>query len=197
MKRILTILTFFIGTMTFTASAQTAADRAVITDTFGFGPRVGYYQAVDADDGNFYGGLQARLRLGAVIGLEGSLEYRPGQEFGFADYSVTTRFIPVTASLLLFVPIVEGIAPYGIAGLGAYYTWYDYSEPASALGFEDESNFNLGYHFGAGIEFALSPKVALNADYRYLFLNPNDNQESLEGANFNANVFTAGLMFYF
>jgi len=197
MSRILTILTFFIGTITFTASAQSAADRAVITDTFGFGPRAGYYKAVDADEGNFYGGVQARLRLGAIVGLEGSVEYRGGQEYGFDDYTVKTRFIPVTASLLFFVPLIEGFAPYGIAGVGAYYTWYDVSDSIADLDFDDESSFNLGYHFGVGAELPLTSNVALNLDYRYLFLNPEDNQQSLEGANLNANVFTAGIMFYF
>jgi opacity protein-like surface antigen len=197
MKKTLTILTFFIGTITFAASAQTAADRAAIQNTIGFGPRLGYYKALDADEGNFHGGIQARMRFGAVAGIEGSIEYRAGQEYGFAGYSVKTSFIPVTASFLIFAPISESFAPYGIAGLGAYHTRYTFSEAASALGFEDDSSFNMGYHLGFGAEFPFSNNMALNVDYRYLFLNPDRNEESLEGANFNGNVFTAGLMFYF
>lgn len=197
MNKFLIIFTFFMGVTTFAATAQSAADRANIENTIGFGPRLGYYKAVDADDGNFYGGLQTRLRLGRVIGFEGSVEYRAGQQYGFSDFTVNTSFIPVTASFLLFVPVSEHFAPYGVAGLGAYYTRYNYSDAASALGFEDESHFNLGYHLGFGLEFPISQNVALNVDYRYLFLNPDQNQESFENANFNGNVLTAGMTFYF
>ncbi len=197
MKKTLFILTFLVGAITFAASAQTAADRATIRNTIGVGPRLGYYKAQDADAGNYYGGLQARLKLGAIVGVEGSVEYRAGQEYGFSDYTVTTSFVPVTASLLIFAPLSESLAPYGVAGLGAYYTNYSYSEAAEALGFKDSSEFNLGYHLGFGLEIPLSRNVALNADYRYLFLNPGNNDESLMDADFNGNVITAGLMFYF
>lgn len=196
-KKILLILPLFALGYVFTAHAQTASDRASIKNTFGIGPRLGYYKAQDADEGNFYGGLQARLRLGAVVGIEGSAEYRGGQEYGFGDYNVKTSFIPVTGSLLLFAPISESFAPYGLAGIGVYHTRYNYSEDIPGLGLEDDSSFNMGYHLGFGAEFPFNSKVALNVDYRYLFLNPDDNENSLEDADFNGNVFTAGLMFYF
>jgi opacity protein-like surface antigen len=197
MKKRLMILTFFIGAATFAASAQTAADRAAIQNTLGFGPRLGYYKAADADEGNFHGGIQARLRLGAVIGIEGAVEYRAGQEYGLADYTVKTSFVPVTGSLLIFAPLSESFAPYGVLGVGTYYTRYNYSDSAEALGFSDDSSFQMGYHLGFGAEFPLSSNVALNVDYRYLFLNPDRDDESLQDANFDGNVFTAGLMFYF
>lgn len=197
MKKVMMILPFLIGTITFTTSAQTASDRASIKDTFGIGPRLGYYNAQDADDGNFYGGIQARLRLGAVVGIEGAVDYRAGQEFGFDDYTATTRFVPVTGSLLLFAPINESFAPYGLAGIGAYYTIFDYSEEASDLGLDDDSSFNMGYHLGFGAEFPLSRSAALNVDYRYQFLNPDTDDESFEDADFNGNILTAGITFYF
>lgn len=207
MKIIMILSILFIGTSMFTVSAQsttdratvqnTAADRASIQNTFGFGPKIGYYKAQDADEGNFYGGLQARFRLGAVVGIELSAEYSAGQKYGIGNQTVTTSFIPVTASLLLFMPVNQHFTPYGVAGIGAYYTRYELSGIASDIGFDDDSTFNMGYHLGFGTEIPISPNVALNADYRYLFLNPNDNEDSFEGANFNGNVFTAGLMFYF
>jgi opacity protein-like surface antigen len=197
MKKVIPLLILFTGLITFSAAAQSAADRASISDTFGFGPRLGYYKAVDSDEGNFFGGVQARFRPGSVIGLEASLEYRAGQEYGFSDYTVRTSFVPVTASVLFFVPVAENFAPYGLAGAGAYYTWYKYSDSAEALGFSDSSDFNLGYHLGFGAEIPFSQNVAFNIDYRYLFLNPDENEESFEGADFNANVISAGLMFYF
>lgn len=197
MKKLMILGIFFIATSMFTASAQTASDRAAIQNTFGFGPKLGFYKAQDADEGSFYGGLQARFRLGAIVGIEASVEYSDGQTYGIGDQTVTTSLLPVTGSLLLFMPVNQYFSPYAVAGVGAYYTSYEVSGIAAELGFDDDSNFNLGYHLGFGTEIPITPNVALNADYRYLFLNPNTNEESFDGANFNGNVITAGLMFYF
>jgi opacity protein-like surface antigen len=197
MKKIIPIVLFMLGLLTFTASAQDASDRAAIKNSFGIGPRLGFYKAQDAEEGSFYGGLQARARLGAVVGLEGAVDYRAGQEYGFGDYTVKTSSIPVTASLMLFAPISKSFSPYGLAGIGAYYTRYDYSGSLAGLEAEDDSDFNLGYHLGFGAELPFNENVALNVDYRYIFLNPDSNEQSFEDANFNANAFTAGLMFYF
>lgn len=196
MKKTLIILTVFMGAMTFAAGAQTASDRASIDNTFGFGPRAGFYKATDADEGNLFGGLNARARLGSLIGIEGTIEYRAGQTYGIGNYTVKTSFVPVTASLLLYTPLSDHFSPYGILGVGSYFTNFNFSEEAENLGFEDDSNFNFGYHLGFGMELPLSPNLALNLDYRYLFLNPDQNEESLDGADFSGNAFTAGLMFY-
>lgn len=196
-QRILVILTLFITTAVFTASAQSAADRAGISNTLGFGPRLGYSNAQDADGGKFYYGVQARFRPGAIVGIETAVEYRPGQEFNVGSSSVKTRFIPVTLSLLLFAPVSEYFAPYGVAGLGAYFTKYSPSQTLQDLGFQSDSDFNLGYHLGFGVELPFSRSVALSIDYRYIFLNPNDNEESFQGSNFNGNTIAASMMFYF
>lgn len=196
-QRILVILSMIISTAVFSASAQSAADRAGISNTFGFGPRLGYYNAQDANDGKFYYGVQARYRPGAIVGIEAAVEYRPGQEFGIGNSTVKTSFVPVTLSLLLFAPISEHFAPYGVAGLGAYFARYRPSGVLEDLGFESDSDFNLGYHLGFGLEIPFSSSVAINVDYRYIFLNPNENEESFQGANFNGNTISTSLMFYF
>lgn len=196
-KKSIVLIIFFLGTLTIAASAQTAADRATITDTFGFGPRLGYYQAQDADEGNFYYGIQARFRPGAVVGFEGAVEYRAGQTYGIGDNTVKTSFVPITASLLLFAPISEAFAPYGVLGIGAYHTRFSTSGIIDDVVFDDSSRFNLGYHVGFGAEFPVATNLALNLDYRYLFLNPDDNEESFEGAGFSGNAVSAGIVFYF
>lgn len=197
MKKLLSLILFFTAFITFSAAAQSASERASIENTIGFGPRLGYYKAQDADEGNFYGGIQTRLRFGAVLGVEGAIEYRAGQEYGFEGYSVKTSSVPVTGSLMLFAPLSESISPYGLAGIGAYYTNYNYSDGAESLGFSDDSSFNLGYHLGFGVELPLNDNTAISIDYRYLFLNPDDNQESFDDASFSGNNLTASLMFYF
>lgn len=197
MKKFITLLTIFTGVLTFSAAAQSAYERAAIDNTIGFGPRFGYHKALDARDGNYYGGIQARARLGSIVGVEGSLEYRGGNEFGISDFSLRTTFIPITASLMLFIPMDQNFTPYGLGGIGAYYISYNYSDGAEDLGFSDDSSLNLGYHIGFGSEFPLNSNFALSLDYRYLFLSPDDDEVSLDDTNFNANLFTAALMFYF
>lgn len=170
-----------------------AAGLAQIDSGFGIGPRLGYYKAADADEGNFLAGVQLRGRLSEVFGIEIAAEYRAGEKYGIGDVqSVKTSYVPVTASAMVFLPVSEHFAPYGLAGLGAYYTTYD------TEGFDDdlESEFNVGYHLGFGLQIPFNENVALNADYRYLFLNPDSNEESLEDTDFSGNAFTAGLTFY-
>ncbi len=169
------------------------ATQAQIENTLGIGPRLGYYKAADAEEGNFYGGVQARLRLGPTLGIEGAVDYRAGQTYEFAGQELQTKFVPVTGSLMIFAPISENFAPYGLAGVGAYYTIYDAEGPITD---ENENEFNFGYHLGFGLELPINSNAALNVDYRYLFLNPDDNEQNFEDADFSGNVFTAGLMFY-
>lgn len=63
-------------------------------------------------------------------------------------------------------------------GLGAYYMIYDYE---GAL--DDVNNeFNFGCHLGFGVEFPINRNSMLNIDYRYRFLNPDENEMSTENA---------------
>jgi opacity protein-like surface antigen len=131
-----------------------------------------------------------------VIGLEGSVSYRPGTEstavIGNFEQDYETKFVPLTGSLLLFIP-VEGFSPYGLAGVGAYYTFYADEPPT-----EDwDPTFNFGYHLGFGVELPFTENVALNLDYRYIFLTPEAGDDAPEDADFSGNVFTGSLMFYF
>lgn len=196
-QRILVIVTLILGTTVFAASAQSASERAGISNTLGFGPRIGYYNAQDSDQGNFYYGIQARFRPGAVVGIETAIEHRLGQEYGIGDSSVETSFVPVTLSLLMFIPISEHFSPYAVGGLGAYFTRFETSGTLDDLGFESDRDFNLGYHLGFGTEIPFSELIALSLDYRYIFLNPNENEESFEGANFNGSTISFSLMFYY
>ncbi len=193
MKKLLLLPLFAFLLTPFISYGQSSSTDAAIKNTIGLGPRLGYYKANDAEQGNFYVGLQSRIRLGPVLGLEGSVEYRAGQEYTFAGQTLKTKFVPVTASVLLFLPVSKNFAPYGIAGLGAYYTIYDYEGTFTN---ENNNEFNFGYHLGFGVEFPINSNTALNFDYRYLFLNPDDNEASTQNADYSGNVFTAGLMFY-
>tara|TARA_R110002096_G_scaffold39845_6_gene108697 strand:- start:8843 stop:9409 length:567 start_codon:yes stop_codon:yes gene_type:complete len=158
----------------------------------GFGPRIGYYKAPDADDGTMFIGLQTRSR-GEIFGFELAAEYRGEQDYTVGGGKVTVSQIPVTGSLMIFVPIAPNFQPYGLAGLGAYYTIYDYDGGFVSPG--DDSEVNLGYHLGFGLDMPLSSSAALNVDYRYLFLD--GNEDRISEKEFSGNVISAGLTFYF
>lgn len=207
MKKLLILPIFIFLLIPFDSNSQSLNEAATYqqqnvtnNDTayhaFGWGPRLGYYTAKDSDDGNFYYGLQLRTRMSPAVGLEGSVEYRPGTEtgaeIGGVDQTFETKFVPITGSLMLFLP-TQGISPYALGGVGAYYTIYE----AEGDFVDDwDSEFNFGYHAGFGLELFMGPNAALSLDYRYLFLTP-ENENLPEDADYSGNVFTASLMFYF
>ena len=158
----------------------------------GIGPRLGYYQAPDAEEGTMFIGIQARGR-GAIFGGEISAEYRGEQVYNVAGGELNVRQVPVTGSLLAFVPISPNFQPYGLAGLGAYYTITDYD--GGFVNSDTETKVNLGYHLGFGVDLPLNKQAALNIDYRYLFLD-GDNDD-LGDKQYSGNVITGGLTFYF
>ncbi len=189
MKKLLTLFSVLIATAFFT---HTAAQDYLIENTSGIGPKIGYYKAPDADDGTMFIGVQSRTK-GRYFGAEFAAEYRGEQGYTTAGGSeLTIRQIPVTGSLMLFAPLAQNLAPYGLAGLGAYYTIYDYEGGFVNPG--DDSEVNIGYHLGFGTDIAISESAAFNIDYRYLFLNGDDDITEKE---FSGNVISAGLTFYF
>lgn len=189
MKKLLTLFSLLIITTLFT---QATAQQYLIENSSGIGPKVGFYKAPDAEDGTMFIGLQSRTK-GKYVGAEFSLEYRGEQSYTTTGGSeLTVRQVPVTGSLLVFAPLAENFAPYGLAGLGAYYTFYDYDGGFVNPG--DDAEVKVGYHLGFGADVALSESAALNVDYRYLFL---DGSDDLSNKEFSGNVISAGLTFYF
>ncbi|MEX2478301.1 MAG: outer membrane beta-barrel protein [Gracilimonas sp.] len=188
MKKIVTILSI-IAIMAFFSKAN--AQQYLIEDASGIGPKVGFYKAPDAEDGTMFIGLQSRSK-GKYFGAEFSFEYRGEQSYTTTDGQLTVRQIPVTGSLLLFAPLAENFSPYGLAGLGAYYTIYDYDGGFVNPG--DDAEVNVGYHLGFGADIAVSESAAFNIDYRYLFLDGNDD---ITEKQYSGNVISAGLTFYF
>lgn len=189
MKKLLTLLSAFIVTAFF---SQAVAQQYLIENSSGIGPKIGYYKAPDAEDGTMFIGLQARTK-GKYFGGEFAAEYRGEQAYTTAGGSeLTIRQIPITGSLMIFAPIAQNLAPYGLAGLGAYYTMYDYD--GGFLNPGDDSEMKIGYHLGFGADVAISESAAFNIDYRYLFL---DGSDDLSDKEFSGNVISAGLTFYF
>lgn len=182
-----------------------AQEEGRIENTFGIGPRAGYYKSKDAEEGAWYGGVQSRFRFGEVIGLEVAADYRTEETFevdapGF-DGEINVRSYPVTASLLVFLPILPHFSPYLVGGGGLYYTKIDYSESLEDLGFDDRTERPWGWHAGAGLEFPITETVALNADVRYIFMDSEFGDEGGtdldEDSSVDSWAATTALMFYF
>jgi len=189
MKKLISLFSIlFLSALAFQVSAQ----DYLLVNRSGLGLHVGHYQAQDAEEGSLFLGAQLRAR-GNVLGAELSAEYRGEQEYRLDAGDYTVRQIPLTGSLLLFLPLGEYFSPYALGGIGVYYTIYDYEEGFLDPGDDTETNF--GYHLGCGTDIAISENAAFNIDYRYLFLD--GNQDSLNDKEFSGNVFTAGLTFYF
>jgi len=128
------------------------------------GPQLGLYFTDDADDDfNVMFGAAARLRLMPILGGEISINYR--QEDYFGD-ELTVRSWPVMVTGMLYpIPMV-----YGAVGFGWYNTTYDFSDAVEATGVDDETEQEVGWHFGGGVELPISDRASITGDIRYVFL---------------------------
>jgi opacity protein-like surface antigen len=196
---------FFLPMLAILFWSQLGWAETEIKNTFGLGPRAGYYQTRGSENGTWYGGIQARFRLGEYLGLEAAADYRQTEKFkvsgpGFSG-DIRQHSFPITGSLLVFLPILPHFSPYLVGGGGMYFTKIDYSSELETLGFHDRTERIWGWHAGAGLEFPITEHVALNTDFRWIFL---DSKFGTEGGTdldrdrkADGYVGTAALMFYF
>jgi opacity protein-like surface antigen len=173
---------------------------AAIKNTFGIGPRAGWYRSYNASDGAFYFGIQTRLRLTPYLGFEGSADYRDREEFLFArtasdsaQRGAKVRSVPLSVSALVFLPVAFNFVPYAVGGVAWYHTIVDYTNDPNRINAVTSSRF--GYHFGGGLELPFSEHVSLGADYRWIFLRSDLDIEN--PPNNDGYVITGSLMFYF
>ncbi|MBN1448204.1 MAG: outer membrane beta-barrel protein [Bacteroidetes bacterium] len=196
----------------FFAVPPLTAQRIFIENTVGVGPRAGWYESTAADEGALYYGFQARLRWGRNVGLEVAMDYRDNELFGAGTVELRrlraeVMYIPVSASLMIFAPVGAWLNPYGVAGIGWYYSITEYdlldagTEDVKRL-LRDDSAFEPGYHFGLGLEIPLTQNISIHADARYLFLGTeirtiHDIVNAETGTkNSDGIMFSGGLMFY-
>ncbi len=206
-----TVLAALACLLLFPISVQ--AQQYPLVTTLGIGMRGGFYKSSSADLGSYSFGVMTRGRIGRSLGVEATLDYRGEELFNAGNVAGTdlvagVSYVPITVSAILFIPLGTTIAPYGVAGVGWYYTIVNYdlggsNIPALVELFEDEKNREFGYHFGLGIELPLSNHAALHMDYRYIFLGSEiktvEDIISLDynTKNSNGGMFTGGLVLYF
>jgi hypothetical protein len=150
------------------------------------GPRVGYIEPKDADNGTWLIGAQVRWHLLSFLAVEGSIDFHR-EEYSSGDVKVLT--IPIQFSALVYLPVDWKIRPYAVGGIGWYVTSTEFSgsNPSS-----DETTSEFGIHLGVGAEWELSPTMSLDFDFRYLFVNE---PPHVGDSNFDSIMLTIGLNF--
>ena len=148
---------------------------------------------VDVDSVRYFGG-QIRLVAGR-IGVEVSMD-RHSESSEVLGQKLTET--PLQASFLL-----RGsgkFAPFLLAGPGWYRRKVEALDSTSDL---DVSTTEFGWHAGAGLEVLLTRHFGIHGDYRYTFLDFNDEDEDDDGfisgllPGHKGSMWTVGATVYF
>ena len=186
---------------TFLSLAALLAATPVAAQGFGVGARMAWIRSdvdIDQDSVRFIGG-QIRLGLSQRMGVELSMD-RHSESFELLNQKV--KETPIQASLLLKLA-GGGFQPYLLGGPG----WYKRSVspiegPADDL---DVSTTEFGWHAGGGVEVRAGRHFGIHADYRYTFLDFNDDDDEEIGGGFvgrllpgyKGSMWTVGATVYF
>jgi opacity protein-like surface antigen len=183
---------------------------AVNAQSFGVGGRFAFIttdpdnddSAVDRESrtDRYFGGL-FRARMSDRAAFEVSFDYRTDSEDVLPALQERIKAYPLQLSLLAY--LARGrFAPYLVGGIG----WY--SQKVDLL-LDDElinstTTHPFGYHAGFGAEIMLGRRVGIHADYRYRFVNEDDDDDGgipivgfLTGLSRNGSMWTTGLTVYF
>jgi hypothetical protein len=149
---------------------------------FAIGAHVGWFEMKDAEDGEMFYGLHARLYFLKIFAVEGSIDFAK-QDFLDDDAELTT--VPVQLTGLVLLPLGDlPLRPYGLIGLGWYFSEVEYSD--GLAGASDDSDSTFGAHLGFGAELLLGKTLMLHADLRYVFIDePDVDNSSFEDEEFD------------
>lgn len=129
-------------------------------------PSLGLTKSTDtgAGDATGSGGLALRAALLPFLKLEGAVSYR---QDSFVGGDVKVRQWPLTASAW-FAPLPM---VYAGGGVGWYKTTIDFRDNTLL---KDATSQKLGVHLGGGVNVPLAPKLALDLNGRYIFMQKNE-----------------------
>ena len=156
---------------------------------FSIGPAGGYLHARGADRGTWLVGGQARLHFLQYLALEASLTFHQNR-FEGGDIHVTQY--PLQISGLIYPIPTAIVSPYLVGGAGWYYSRITYS--GALTGISNDTEHTFGTHAGMGLDLKLG-RWTLDADFRYIFLNPTGTQ--VADGDFNYWQVTFGVNFTF
>jgi hypothetical protein len=153
---------------------------------FSIGPAGGYLHAHGADRGTWFAGGQVRLHFLSYFAIEASMTFHENT-YESGDIHVTQY--PVQLSGMIYPFPFWIISPYLVGGGGWYYSRITYSGTLSGISNDTEHTF--GAHGGVGADVRLGATITLDADLRYIFLNPSTSQ--VKNGDFNYWQITFGL----
>ncbi|NQU39998.1 MAG: porin family protein [Lentisphaerae bacterium] len=135
-------------------SVGEAADSS--TADFGFR---GGYQRFTEGDGAFLGGAFLRLPWRSVVMGEGAILYH-----SHSEGPVELEVIPIQLSAVLFVLRRDlDFSPYLLAGVGAYIA------RRVEDGGNSDTDFDIGWHLGLGLDYKLNDRIFVEGDFRYIW----------------------------
>lgn len=184
------LLTLFSGAMLIgLGPTADAAESEATRSGFSIGPRFAVIDPKD-DRSRQFGGVQARLHLGRVFGIEASVDARRDRFEG----STKVWTVPVQVSALLYLIPDGPISPFLLAGPGWYYT------KVEGPGDFNDTQQRFGLHAGGGLQWFLSRHVSIDGTYRYLWVEDVASKDAaLRDKKFDdsGHMFTVGLNFHF
>jgi opacity protein-like surface antigen len=171
-----------------------------------WGLHLGYAKTKDAENGNYMIGGHLELQPAPILGIQGAIDYRDTDDVRLssqgADDDLVIRTVPITVTGRLYLPMGPSFEPFAAAGAGWYHLRWDFSEALEEAGIEDHTDTSFGWHLGAGARVAVSPRVSLYGEGRYVFLDPERSfdesvQDDIEDIDFNQSFVAGGLNFHF
>lgn len=142
--------------------------------------------------------LALELGLGYFKGTGSYAGQTPADPRRQVDFNV----IPLILSAKAFIPVGPQVAPYGEAGIGAYFTKFNVTDNLNTF----NGSTTFGLHAGAGLNVDVSPSVFLGLEGRYVWANPsfgdqkinlNDTEYALNGFELNGFTTTLALGYRF
>ena len=140
------------------------------------GPRLGWWEGFDADDGGFMIGGFVRTHILSWLSAEASLDFHQEEYGGGVDVTM----IPVLATALFHPWKFDKWLPYALAGFGFYHVNVD--GPGV-----DDTDVELGFHIGFGVEWRVTETIFLDSSLRFGFVDGSFGDD-LDFWNFNVGV---------
>ncbi len=148
------------------------------------GVRGGYMRFPDAEDGAFLGGGFFRMDWREVVFIDTAIYYHTDE----LEHGVDLEFIPIHLSAMLFLLGRDGaLSPFILGGGGAYWT------RTTAEGEDTESEFDFGWHLGLGFDVAISDRMFVETDFRYIWLDVDSEGGTFADALADFNHWVAGV----
>ncbi|MBT3193433.1 MAG: outer membrane beta-barrel protein [Verrucomicrobia bacterium] len=152
------------------------------------GYRGGYMRMPDADDGAGMVGAFLRFALGEDVLLDTAIYYHDEE----LSEDVSLELIPIQLSLMLYLLGTDGpVRPFMLGGCGVYWT------RTTENGVRSDSEYDFGGHLGAGMDFALSERMFIEADFRYIWLDAETEGNTLSDVAHDYEHWVAGIALAF